>query len=190
MNFADRNYIIVTDYIQPDGTSDVSAAIQALIDANPNRTIFFPDGEYLLSKPICTPANPVNAVSLKLATFAKLKAMDSWTEKEAVVRLGDSHASREFPRRYCQRASLGNRGERSYPVKEKPPGGVQSQSGGFLFWTKQILAVRARLLPCRLCKRCEDPCRWRWCMLQDPHTIFRQSDAAGFRFLYSDCDPG
>ena len=81
-------YVIVTDYVKANSGEDVSDALQQLILANPNRTIFFPDGEYLLSKPICTPANPVNAVSLKLATFAKLKAMDSWTEKEAVVRLG------------------------------------------------------------------------------------------------------
>ena len=81
-------YVLVTDYVKPNTGEDVSDALQNLILSNPNRTIFFPDGEYLLSKPICTPANPVNAVSLKLATFAKLKAMDSWTEKEAVVRMG------------------------------------------------------------------------------------------------------
>ena len=83
-----KMYVVVTDYVQPNTGEDVSDALQALILANPNRTIFFPDGEYLLSKPICTPANPVNAVSLKLSAFAKLKAMDSWTEKEAVVRMG------------------------------------------------------------------------------------------------------
>ena len=82
------NYIIASDYMPADGSADVSGALQALIDQNPNRTIFFPDGVYLLSKPICTPANPAHAVSLKLATFAKLKAMDTWTEKEALVRLG------------------------------------------------------------------------------------------------------
>ena len=81
-------YVVVTDYVKANTGEDVSDALQELILANPNKTIFFPDGEYLLSKPICTPANPVNAVSLKLATFAKLKAMDSWTEKEAVVRMG------------------------------------------------------------------------------------------------------
>lgn len=81
-------YVVVTDYVKANTGEDVSDALQELILANPNRTIFFPDGEYLLSKPICTPANPIHAVSLKLATFAKLKAMDTWTEKEAVVRLG------------------------------------------------------------------------------------------------------
>ena len=81
-------YVVVTDYVKPNTGEDLSDALQELILANPQRTIFFPDGEYLLSKPICTPANPAHAVSLKLATFAKLKAMDSWTENEAVVRMG------------------------------------------------------------------------------------------------------
>ena len=81
-------YVVVTDYVKPNTGEDLSDALQELILSNPQRTIFFPDGEYLLSKPICTPANPAHAVSLKLATFAKLKAMDSWTENEAVVRIG------------------------------------------------------------------------------------------------------
>ena len=87
-DFMNDGCVVVTDYVKANTGKDVSDELQALILANPNKTLFFPDGEYLLSKPICTPANPVNAVSLKLATFAKLKAMDGWTEKEAVVRLG------------------------------------------------------------------------------------------------------
>ena len=87
-NMEEKMYVVVTDYVKADTGEDVSDALQELILSNPQRTIFFPDGEYLLSKPICTPANPAHAVSLKLATFAKLKAMDSWTEKEAVVRIG------------------------------------------------------------------------------------------------------
>ena len=47
-----NGYIIVTDTIKVNSGEDVSDEIQALIDANPNRTIFFPDGEYLVSKPI------------------------------------------------------------------------------------------------------------------------------------------
>ena len=47
-----RNYIIATDYMKADGKRDVSAVIQNIIDMNPNRTIFFPDGVYLLGQPI------------------------------------------------------------------------------------------------------------------------------------------
>ena len=74
MNAMDKRYIIVTDYIQPDTTGDVSAVIQQLIDANPNRTIFFPDGTYLLRKPILTPAHPEHSVDLQLSNFAVIKA--------------------------------------------------------------------------------------------------------------------
>ena len=88
MNIADRNYIIVTDYIQPDTAEDVSAVIQGLIDANPNRTIFFPDGVYYLEQPILTPAHPQKSVDLQLSNFACLKAAATWDCDEAMIRLG------------------------------------------------------------------------------------------------------
>ena len=50
--------LVITDYIENDGKSSVSAAIQKVIDENPNRTIYFPDGTYVLSEPIITPADP------------------------------------------------------------------------------------------------------------------------------------
>ena len=74
--------------IAGDGTAPCSDAIQRLIDANPNREIFFPDGTYLLDKPICTPAHPTNSVSLRLSSFAKFKAAPGWSSSEAMVRLG------------------------------------------------------------------------------------------------------
>ena len=42
--------------IAGDGTKPCAEAIQRLIDANPNREIFFPDGTYLLDRPVCTPS--------------------------------------------------------------------------------------------------------------------------------------
>jgi len=65
-----------------------SDAIQRLIDANPNREIFFPDGTYLLDKPVCTPAHPNRSVALRLSCYAKFKAVPNWTNTEAMVRLG------------------------------------------------------------------------------------------------------
>ena len=41
-----NNYLIVTDYLIADGKTDAADAIQKLIDENPHRTLFFPDGEY------------------------------------------------------------------------------------------------------------------------------------------------
>jgi len=83
-----RGYLLVTDYVKANTGEDVSDALQELILNNPQRVLFFPDGEYLLSKPICTPANPANAVSLKLSNFAVIKAMDCWDSEEALIRLG------------------------------------------------------------------------------------------------------
>lgn len=84
----ERGYVIVTDFIPAGTGDDVSDAVQAVIDANPNRTIYFPDGVYVLAKPICTPADPAKSVDLRLSNFAVLKAAESWDSDEAMVRLG------------------------------------------------------------------------------------------------------
>ena len=81
-------FVIITDFVPANAGRDVSDEIQKVILDNPNKTIYFPDGEYLLSKPICTPGNPVNAVSLELSTFACLRATEDWDSDEALVRLG------------------------------------------------------------------------------------------------------
>ncbi len=73
-----NSYVMITDYAKPDTGKDVSDAIQRAISENPNKTIFFPDGVYLLSKSICTPATPEKSVSLKLANYATLKAADDY----------------------------------------------------------------------------------------------------------------
>lgn len=97
MNEASRlGYVIVTDYLTADGTADVSDAIQKIIDDNPNRTIYFPDGTYLLSKPICTPAHPKKSVDLRLSNYAVLKASDTWDSDEAMVCLGAIHPANDI----------------------------------------------------------------------------------------------
>lgn len=87
-----NNYIMVTDYLEADGKTDVSDAIQKIIDENPNRTIFFPDGTYLISKPICTPADPRKSVDLQLSNYAVIKASNDWNSDEAMVCLGGKDA--------------------------------------------------------------------------------------------------
>lgn len=84
----DRGYVVVTDHFVSDGTQDVSDEIQKVIDANPRRTIFFPDGIYLISKPIMTPADPHKSVALELSNYAVIKAAEGWNHDEAMVRLG------------------------------------------------------------------------------------------------------
>ena len=83
--------LIITDFVAGDGKTDVSDAIQRVIDTNPNRTIYFPDGTYLIGKPLVTPADPARSVSLKLADFAVIKAAANWRSPEAMIRLGGSH---------------------------------------------------------------------------------------------------
>jgi hypothetical protein len=81
-------FLAVTDFVPVNSGADVSDALQRLIDANPNRTLFFPDGEYLLAKPICTPADPRRSVALQLSTYAVIRAAESWESPEAMIRLG------------------------------------------------------------------------------------------------------
>lgn len=83
-----KGYVVVTDYLKADDKTDVSDALQRIIDENPNRTIFFPDGLYLISKPILTPADPKKSVALELSNYAVIKAMEGWAHDEAMVRLG------------------------------------------------------------------------------------------------------
>ena len=83
-----KGYVIVTDYLKADGKKDVSDIIQRIIDNNPNRTIFFPDGVYMISKPINTPADPTKSVSLQLSNYAIIRAAEGWSHEEAMIRLG------------------------------------------------------------------------------------------------------
>ena len=71
-----------------DGTRDVTAGIQRLINENPHRTIFFPDGVYRISSPILTPADPAKSVALLLSDFAVIQASEDWRDEEAMIRLG------------------------------------------------------------------------------------------------------
>ncbi|MGI5869169.1 MAG: sugar-binding protein [Kiritimatiellia bacterium] len=88
---ASLGWIIATDFVAADGATDVAGALQSLIEANPNRTIFFPDGVYLLSKPIATPADPRRSVTLRLSDNAVLRAAPGWNSEFSMVRLGGIH---------------------------------------------------------------------------------------------------
>ena len=79
--------VCVTDFVPADTGADVADALQALIDANPNRTIYFPDGEYLVSHSQCTPADPAKSVDLQLANYAVIKATEDFADG-AVICLG------------------------------------------------------------------------------------------------------
>ena len=83
-----KEFVVVTDFFDLKNCEDVAYEIQNIIDKNPNRTIYFPDGEYTVKRPIVTPADPRKSVSLKLSDFAVIRVADGWDCDEAVIRLG------------------------------------------------------------------------------------------------------
>ena len=75
--------LVVTEHIEI--TDDVTDALQKLINENPGKTIEFPDGEYVISKPLTVPADPAKAVSLRLSDYAVIRASDNWNFDEAMI---------------------------------------------------------------------------------------------------------
>ena len=90
----DFGYVVVTDTVPADGKTDVADMLQALIDANPNRTIYFPDGIYVISHPIYTPAEAQKSVDLQLSNYAIIRASSDF-EGEALVILGGKDAKND-----------------------------------------------------------------------------------------------
>lgn len=80
--------IVINESVVKERGGNAAEVIQEIIDNNPNRTIYFADGVYVVDKPICTPADPTKSVDLSLARFAVIKASNNWNHSEAVVRLG------------------------------------------------------------------------------------------------------
>lgn len=91
-----HGFVIVTDHVAADGRTDAADALQRVIDTHPNRTLYFPDGVYLLSKPIATPAAPAKSVDLRLSNYAVLRAAPGWSSPEAMVRLGGIHPANDI----------------------------------------------------------------------------------------------
>ncbi len=80
--------LCAADFMPVDGSRDVADDLQRLIDANPNRTVYLPDGLYRIGKPVCTPADPRKSMDLELANYAVVQAADDWDCDEAMIRLG------------------------------------------------------------------------------------------------------
>ena len=79
--------VCVTDFVAANTGADVADALQAVIDANPNRTIWFPDGVYRVSHPLRTPADPKKSVDLQLTNYAVIQATSNF-KGGAVIALG------------------------------------------------------------------------------------------------------
>lgn len=81
-------FVVASDYVRLNSSEDVADAIQKMIDENPNRTLYFPDGVYNLSHPVMTPADPTKSVHLVMGNYATFKAIGEWGDGGALVHLG------------------------------------------------------------------------------------------------------
>ena len=92
-----NKFIDVSQFIQPNSGLDVYEALQKLIDNNEHRTIYFPDGEYLISKPIKTSAEGSSSTSFYLADNAVIKASNDWKGgSDALVKMGGAQSHNDI----------------------------------------------------------------------------------------------
>ncbi len=82
------DYIIV----KPQN-GDMYEEIQAIIDGNPNRTIYFPDGVYNVSKTLVISSEPEKRVSLRLSQYAVISVTSSWKNGEPVIHFGKDESA-------------------------------------------------------------------------------------------------
>ena len=144
INFDTAGYVMVSDYVKPDANEDVADAIQKLVDENPGRTLYFPDGEYLISKSIETSADPAKAVSFRFSNYAKLKAMDSWNEGTKQVNAPADLAAPELKPKDIARegsAPLLHLGAKDKSAADESSPACYSVEGGILYGSKKADAI-------------------------------------------------
>lgn len=84
-----NKYIDVSQFVEPNSKLDVYAALQEIIDNNKHKTLYFPDGEYIISAPLKTSAGAASSTSFYLADNAVIKASDNWRGGDkALIELG------------------------------------------------------------------------------------------------------
>jgi hypothetical protein len=90
INTSGDKYLYVTDYIIPNTGDDLAPFLQEIIDKNPNRTIYFPDGEYVIETALKTSAVGKQSVSIQLSDGAVIKASNNWKSRDgsAMISLG------------------------------------------------------------------------------------------------------
>lgn len=86
----DSDYVVVTDYIMPNTGTCVAVYLQQIIDENPRKTIYFPDGEYVISTPLFTSAAGKTSTSIQLSDGAVIKASKNFKNRNgnAMICLG------------------------------------------------------------------------------------------------------
>ena len=83
-----NDYIVVTDYIDANTGNDLHGNLQTLIDLNPGKTIYFPDGEYQISDTLETTSEPDKSTSFYFSSGAILKAHENWEGSGPLIGLG------------------------------------------------------------------------------------------------------
>lgn len=81
----DSDFVVVTDYVIPNTGEDLYDNLQMLINKNPGRTLYFPDGEYIISHSLETTSDPSKSTSFYFSSGAVLKAADNW-ENDGMLR--------------------------------------------------------------------------------------------------------
>ncbi len=80
-----ESFVVVSDYIKPNTGEDVQVHLQGLINKNPGKTIYFPDGEYVISSSLVTKSEGKYSTTFFFSDNAVLRAADNWHEKDGNV---------------------------------------------------------------------------------------------------------
>lgn len=73
-----NDFVVVTDFVKANTGEDLYGNLQSLINENPGRTFFFPDGEYIISSTLKTSSVAEDSISFYFSAGATLKAADEW----------------------------------------------------------------------------------------------------------------
>ncbi len=84
------DYVIATP-----AEGDMHEELQKLINDNPNRTIYFPDGVYTVSAPLVISTEPEKRVSLRMSQYAVISVynQNKWKKGDAVIHFGKGEAA-------------------------------------------------------------------------------------------------
>ena len=89
LDYKALGYVVITDYEKLESETGYGALINRVIAENPGRTIYIPDGTYIIEEPIVIYADPEKSVSLRLGNQAVLKADPKWEDPHAaMIRVG------------------------------------------------------------------------------------------------------
>ena len=89
INYRELGYVVLSDYAIEEGEKGYGAVLNRVIAENPGRTIYIPDGDYIIEEPVVIPADPEKSVSLRLGNQTVLRASSAWAEPYVgMIRVG------------------------------------------------------------------------------------------------------